>query len=161
MEEWRSYRSHKVIQAAPIVEIAEHGGTLSILVKPYGDHTIERFVPTEPGMIPRAEVGGYALKYPDGFKSVSPKLAFEVGYRPVPEPMADGHAAYLRLLDGLDAKQFRILDLDAFAAGIAAHQAGIEFHANPHGDGEIMTAPRLSWWIGWNERALKAGDGFR
>jgi hypothetical protein len=80
MSEWQKYRSHKVVEAAPICEIVDAGGTLSILVKPYGDDTVERFVPTEHGMIARAEVGGYAVRYPDGYKSVSPKEAFEEGY---------------------------------------------------------------------------------
>jgi len=40
----------------------------------------ERFDPTEPAMARRAEVGGYAVVYEDGFKSISPKKAFEDGY---------------------------------------------------------------------------------
>ena len=42
----------------------------------------EPFVPTEPGMAKRAEVGGYAILYPDGFKSISPQKQFEEGYTP-------------------------------------------------------------------------------
>lgn len=80
MSDWPRYESHKIVQAAPIVDIIDHGGTLSILVKPYDDHRVERFVPTEPGMIARAEVGGFAIIYSDGFKSVSPQTAFASGY---------------------------------------------------------------------------------
>ena len=81
MTPWTKYRSHKVIEAAPICEIVEHGGTLSILVKPHGDDgPIERFVPTEEAIILRAQIGGYAVRYPDGYKSISPKAAFEEGY---------------------------------------------------------------------------------
>jgi len=81
---WPKYRSHKVIEAAPICEIVEHGGTLSLLVKPYGDDRVERFVPTEATMIARANVGDFAIQYPDGYKSVSPAQAFMDGYTPEP-----------------------------------------------------------------------------
>lgn len=47
----------------------------------------------------------------------------------------------------------RDLDLDAFAEGVLAHRAGKAFHENP--DGAAPTVRRLSWSIGWNERALK------
>lgn len=77
---WPCFVSHKTVKAAPIAFIVEGGGVLSILVKPYGDDRVERFEPTEPAMIARAEVGGYAVVYEDGFKSVSPKAPFEAGY---------------------------------------------------------------------------------
>ena len=81
MTDWPKYESHKIVQAAKIVAIAEHDGVLSIMVRPYGDDRLERFVPTEDAMILRAEVGGYAVIYPpDGYKSVSPAKAFEDGY---------------------------------------------------------------------------------
>jgi hypothetical protein len=41
------------------------------------------------------------------------------------------------------------LDIDAFADGILAHRAGVELHENPHSGDNV----RLSWSIGWNERA--------
>lgn len=77
---WTRYTSHKVVQAAPISEIAEINGKLHVLVKPYDDHTVVRFEPTEPAMLAHAEVGGYAVIYADGFKSISPKQVFEEGY---------------------------------------------------------------------------------
>jgi hypothetical protein len=80
MTDWPKYESHKIVQAAPIMEIVDAGGNLTILCKPFDDHTVEAFYPTEPAMIARAEVGGYAVVYSDGFKSVSPKKAFEEGY---------------------------------------------------------------------------------
>ena len=78
--QWPQFESHKVVKAAPITEIVDVGGTLTILVKPYGDHTVERFEPTEPAMVARAEVGGYAVIYDGDYRSVSPKGAFEAGY---------------------------------------------------------------------------------
>lgn len=48
----------------------------------------------------------------------------------------------------------RDLDLDAFADGVLAHRGGAEFHENPHGT-DALTLRRLSWSMGWNERALK------
>lgn len=82
MSDWPKYQSHKIIEAAPIFQIVEHGGALSILVKPYGDDRVERFVPTEAGMIVRAAVGDFAVRYPDGYQSVSPAKAFREGYTP-------------------------------------------------------------------------------
>jgi hypothetical protein len=85
MTDWPKFVSHKVVQAAPIVSIGEKTspGTVRVLVvEPNGDGVCETFAPTEPAMADRAEVGGYAVIYDDGFKSVSPKKAFEEGYTP-------------------------------------------------------------------------------
>lgn len=54
-----------------------------------------------------------------------------------------------------DILSVRDLDIDAFADGVVAHRAGVEFHRNPHGT-DAPTLARLSWSIGWNERALRA-----
>lgn len=93
MRDWPEFVSHKVVKAAPIVQISQRAGELDIWVKPFDDHTMERFVPTEPAMIARAEVGGYAIIYPDGFKSVSPKAAFEAGYKRTNQLAADASRA--------------------------------------------------------------------
>jgi hypothetical protein len=77
---WPEYISHKIVRAAPIWEIIDAGGELAILVKPYGDHTVERFYPTVLSMVRHAEVGWYAVVYSDGFRSISPKEAFDAGY---------------------------------------------------------------------------------
>jgi hypothetical protein len=83
MNDWPKYESHKVVRAAKIFDIVDSGGVLTVLVKPYGDHEVEAFHPTEPAMVSRAEIGGYAVIYEDGYKSISPAKAFEEGYRPV------------------------------------------------------------------------------
>jgi hypothetical protein len=83
MSSWPKFISHKVVQAAPIVSIGESTSpdTLRvIMVEPLGDGVWEPFAPTEPGMGARARVGDYAVVYDDGFKSISPKKAFEEGY---------------------------------------------------------------------------------
>ena len=83
---WPQYESHKVVRAAKIIGIPNSGDHL--IVAPSDDAT-ESFVPTEPAMIKRAELGGYAViykpddKHPNGYGSVSPAKAFEDGYRPV------------------------------------------------------------------------------
>ena len=64
-----------------------------------------------------------------------------------------GEAAYLALLMNKNAS-LRDLDLDALADGILAHRDGLGFHENPHRP-DAMTRRRLSWAIGWNERALQ------
>jgi hypothetical protein len=74
---WPKYESHKTVQAMPITGITPAG-----VVLVGARH--EAFFPTEPSMATRAEVGGYAVVYNDGFKSVSPKKAFEDGYVRIP-----------------------------------------------------------------------------
>lgn len=64
----------------------------------------------------------------------------------------EAEAAYLRVLRA-ESLSIRDLDLDAFADGVAAHRAGNGFHENPHGTA-ALTPARLSWSMGWNERAL-------
>ena len=78
--DWPKYESHKIVRAAPIFDIVDAGGQLHILVKPYGDDRVERFVPTESAMIAHAEIGGYGVIYDGDYRSVSPKAAFEAGY---------------------------------------------------------------------------------
>lgn len=68
----------------------------------------------------------------------------------------DDLAAYDRLLHK-EPMSIRDLDLDAFADGIAAHRNGAGFHENPHGPNRL-TVRRLSWSLGWNERALATRD---
>jgi hypothetical protein len=84
MTDWPKYESHKIVQAAPIHEIVDAGGKLCILVKPYDDHTVEAFHPTEPGMVARCAAGDYAMVYRDGYRSVCPKKEFEDGYTRLP-----------------------------------------------------------------------------
>lgn len=70
---WPKYVSHKEVQAMPITGITPDG---IILV----GAAHEPFAPTVTEMTRLAEVGGYAVIYDDGYKSVSPKAAFEKGY---------------------------------------------------------------------------------
>ncbi len=53
-----------------------------------------------------------------------------------------------------DCVSIRDFDIDAFADGVVAHRNGVQFHENPHG-ADALTLRRLSWTIGWNERALQ------
>ena len=81
MSDWPQYESHKVVRAARIVGIVQHlGRTTSMDVQPVEGGPTEQFMPTQDGMADRVGVGDYAMFYPDGFKSVSPKKAFEEGY---------------------------------------------------------------------------------
>jgi hypothetical protein len=92
---WPRYVSHKIVAAAVIhglgrPECGVGDSGVAILVKPYGDDRVERFYPSEPAMAARAEIGGYAVVYADGFCSVSPKEAFEAGYTPKDQPEVIG-----------------------------------------------------------------------
>lgn len=83
MTNWPEYESHKVVRAAKIVAIRQSNDPSyppHIFVHVPGAVGAEEFTPTEPAMIARAEVGGYAILYPDGFKSISPAKPFEEGY---------------------------------------------------------------------------------
>lgn len=81
---WPKYQSHKVVQAAKIVSIYNdmNEGEYFLWVDP-GTGALERFTPTEPKMLDRAEVGGYAVVYDHGFTSVSPRAPFEDGYKAI------------------------------------------------------------------------------
>lgn len=81
---WPEYESHKIVRAAKVIGLTEGFGEMSgkvLLVDPLGDGmSTEAFQATEPGMTARAEVGWWAMYYPDGFRSVSPARQFEDGY---------------------------------------------------------------------------------
>lgn len=84
---WPAYQSHKIVRAAPIVRISDDGEAVGMYLVVAGPDGEEPFRTTEPAMMMRATVGGYAVvyepddKHPDGYRSVSPKAAFEAGYR--------------------------------------------------------------------------------
>lgn len=88
MTDWPEYESHKVVRAAKIVGVEKnHGGgriVQKIWVRPAGAEFdgcgIDEFWPTIGEMAEKAEIGGYAVLYPDGFKSISPEKAFDEGY---------------------------------------------------------------------------------
>ncbi len=82
MSDWPKYVSHKIVQAMPITGITAGG---VVLVGP----SRQPFFPTKPVMAETAEVGGFAVLYEDGFKSISPKKAFEDGYTPVHAPVSE------------------------------------------------------------------------
>lgn len=83
-ENWPRYESHKIVRAAPIIGIAgsPEDGVL-VYVQPAGGDA-EEFSPNVVAMAERAKTGDYAVVYEDGFKSISPKEAFEAGYTRVP-----------------------------------------------------------------------------
>lgn len=86
MSDWPKYESHKIVQAAVIKARHDDGpdGARYFWVDP-GTGDLEKFEPTELGMMGRAGPGDYAMLYSDGFRSVCPKAAFEDGYVKVGE----------------------------------------------------------------------------
>lgn len=84
---WPTFISHKIVRAAKIVGFdgRDTGGRICAIVDP-GDGKTETFVPTACEMLDRAEIGGWAVLYLDGFRSISPAKAFEEGYKPYPGP---------------------------------------------------------------------------
>lgn len=90
MSDWPKYESHKIVQAAKItrLEFDLAGGRIGPVTKIYvdpGDGTEEAFWPTIDDMAQKAETGGWAILYPDGFKSISPAKQFEEGYTLIQE----------------------------------------------------------------------------
>lgn len=80
MSEWPKYQSHKTILAMQIHSIGKKTSEDTATVLFVGPNGMEPFVPNEPAMADKASVGDYAVIYSDGYKSVSPKKAFEEGY---------------------------------------------------------------------------------
>jgi hypothetical protein len=80
MTDWPEYESHKVVRAAVIVSIAHPGpyGKRIIMVRPEEGEPAVAFEPNLTNM--PANVGDYAMLYPDGYKSISPRKAFNEGY---------------------------------------------------------------------------------
>jgi len=85
MTDWPEYESHKIVQALPICRVDRRDDGKVFITLRHEDGTKEEFEPTVPAMADKAEVGGYAMLYPDGFKSISPAKAFEEGYTRVAE----------------------------------------------------------------------------
>lgn len=78
------WKSHKVIEAAPIETIIRGDGRGAVLELAGVDEPItvdqaymDKHEPQE---------GGYYVRYPDGYESWSPAEAFEEGYTLVPKP---------------------------------------------------------------------------
>ncbi len=79
MTDWPEYDSHKIVRAAVIVSIVPHpGGTRAIMVQAREGEPSEPFAPNLANM--PANLGDYAVVYPDGYKSISPRKAFLTGY---------------------------------------------------------------------------------
>ena len=76
---WPKYESHKVVQAKIIVALEKDDET-GVRLWVAGN---EPFEPTVSAMKDKASYGDYAVLYPDGYKSISPKKAFEEGYTEV------------------------------------------------------------------------------
>ena len=81
MSDWPEYESHKVVRAARIVgfDTRDTGGRVCAIVE-LPDGSREPFKPNVAEMLDRAMIGDWAMLYPDGYRSISPKRAFEAGY---------------------------------------------------------------------------------
>ena len=75
------WQSHKVVHAAAISQIKLHNGQITALVLGGADGS-ERVVTPAPNMFARYTPveGDYYVVYDDGYASISPRQAFEIGY---------------------------------------------------------------------------------
>lgn len=71
------YQSHKIVEAFKVME-AEVQGEWMIVWN--GDRSETLSIETKRCPLPSETLGGYAIRYPDGFTSWSPAKAFEEGY---------------------------------------------------------------------------------
>lgn len=79
----KSYRCHKVVQAAKIVDLKdpdEHRARRLVL-EDFGEITVH----PHQSQFKNATVGGYYVVYEDGYASYSPAEAFEKGYTEITE----------------------------------------------------------------------------
>jgi hypothetical protein len=119
----RKFKSHKIVEAAKILDLIpdERGGAILTLS---GAQTETRQVVAGPWLDkhrPGAEdttlVGGYFVRYPDGYESWSPAAAFEEGYAPAdtmasPLPVSGYKAQPQEVIDavnGFKADEERVL----------------------------------------------------
>lgn len=83
MVDWPKYESHKIVQAAKVIEVLEGPGAMAsnrVLMVDPGTGILEPFQCSQASMHSAVEIGWYAILYPDGFRSASPPDTFEDGY---------------------------------------------------------------------------------
>lgn len=78
MTGWPQYESHKIVRAAQIVSISTVDGKRLITVQPEDGGPATWFEPDLANM--PANVGDWAMLYPDNYKSICPAKAFAEGY---------------------------------------------------------------------------------
>lgn len=136
MTEWAEYLSHKVVRAARITRVEVYGVTVSHIMVDPGDGSEEQFWPTKSDMAQEARVGGWAISYPDGFRSICPEQQFGEGYMPrlmIPAPPKNLEQAIERAINAFSAEggsdtpdfllaEFLVRVLGCWNAGIVARE---------------------------------------
>jgi hypothetical protein len=148
----KQYRSHKVVEAAKIEGVsrcdADPGVTLHFADSETACVPLEWIRKHAPGgtLAPQAFIGGYFVRYPDGYTSWSPAAAFEEGYTehslhpkdgalPVAgyKPQTPATVAFVNALKEQEERTLRLLDqLDTVGADVVVQV-------------EAMPAPDLRW----------------
>jgi hypothetical protein len=77
----QTFKCHKVVEAGKIAAVVPRDADRLAYINIDGEGTI--FVADDYLKRHRPEVGGYYVKYVDGYESYSPAKAFEEGYTPV------------------------------------------------------------------------------
>lgn len=76
------WQCHKIVEAARITQIVWAEGRITLHLDLEGADPV---VVTQPWLTAHpAEVGGYYVRYEDGYASYSPAAAFEAGYTLIP-----------------------------------------------------------------------------
>lgn len=89
MTELPRWKCHKIVQAAKIIaagpaprssaQLHDLGLLLTLETSPAGDRVM-LWQPDAWAFRHRPEIGGYFVRYDDGYESYSPAAAFEAGY---------------------------------------------------------------------------------
>lgn len=108
--EWPRYRSHKIVQAVPIVAITYIGTPQARLyVQATQEGMLEQFSPTVGAIAEKAQVNDLAIRYTgDGYKSVSPRAVFDDGYTLI---VVDPEAKHDSRFGKVTAKEWRVKSL--------------------------------------------------
>lgn len=107
----REFKCHKVVHAAKIVAALRPPASVLHLDPGDGGEPCVHEVPQEFFVRQRAEVGGYFVRYEDGYQSYSPAEAFESGYRPLEHVLAEETSARFTA-EKLDEAKARIEELE-------------------------------------------------
>lgn len=133
----KTYKSHKTVEAAKVLEVEQPGWSMGVILTLQGDRTeVREVVAPEwvrkhtPGATLHSLVGGYFVRYADGYTSWSPAEAFEEGYSEV-EAEAEGlpAASPAPAISPVKVEALRLALGLALGAGAETVAAAREFEA--------------------------------
>lgn len=139
----KTYKSHKEVKAAKIVEVTVTGGNVEL---DFGEGFDMLNVAANHSLFARHEstlaslVGMYLVQYEDGYLSLSPAKAFEEGYHLAPTPRMDANAIEAEIqAKGLTAPRITPAMIDEAVRNVEYHVFG----------GTTLTVACVTLWNGF------------